>query len=136
VDAEIRPDAPDGVRSADRPVGTPAPPADPNDIEGRLRVMWSDLLGVTAIGPDDNFFDIGGHSLLAVRLLTRIEKAFGRAIPLATLFGGGTINTLAGLIRGTGPSSVSDNGSDDEPLLKAVSRDALRVKRSDLDSTP
>lgn len=137
VEAEIRPDAPglDAQRPSKRSSTEPDSAADPNDIEGRLRSMWSDLLGVTTIGPEDNFFDIGGHSLLAVRLLTRIEKTFGRSIPLATLFGDGTINALASLIRGTGTAPAPDDGSDDEPLLTAVSRDALRMRSSDLDST-
>jgi len=47
------------------------------------------------VGIHDNFFDLGGHSLLAVHLLAHIEKAFGRHLPLATLFQGPTVEQLA-----------------------------------------
>ena len=38
--------------------------------------IWEDILGRSPIGLDDDFFDLGGHSLLGARLLTRVEKAF------------------------------------------------------------
>jgi phthiocerol/phenolphthiocerol synthesis type-I polyketide synthase E len=47
--------------------------------------IWKKVLGEDTIGPDDNFFELGGHSLLAVGLANRIEKAFGRRLPLAAL---------------------------------------------------
>jgi len=64
-------------------------------VHYQLMHIWEDLLGVRGIGRDDNFFDLGGHSLLAVRLIDRIERDFGRKIPLATLFTATTIEQLA-----------------------------------------
>jgi len=58
------------------------------------------VLGVENIGVTDNFFEVGGHSLLAVRLLTEIKAATGKEIPLAALFQGATIEYLAQLLRG------------------------------------
>lgn len=65
------------------------------DIEIRLIGMWQSTLKVPVIAVTDNFFEMGGHSLLAARLLTQIENAFGRRIPLATLFAAPTIHELA-----------------------------------------
>ncbi|MGE5215837.1 MAG: amino acid adenylation domain-containing protein, partial [Chloroflexota bacterium] len=66
-----------------------------NQVERQLAVIWETLLGVEPIGVLDNFFDIGGHSLLAVRLMSRIENSFGKKLSLATLFRYPTIEQLA-----------------------------------------
>ncbi|MFD2171161.1 non-ribosomal peptide synthetase [Tumebacillus lipolyticus] len=70
-----------------------------DSLEVELVKIWEELLGVTNIGVRDNFFTLGGHSLLAVRLMTKISSVFEQALPLATLFEGGTIEHLAGALR-------------------------------------
>ncbi len=71
-----------------------------NETECRLAEIWSQLLGIEKIGARDNFFEIGGNSLLAVRVFSRIKKAFGRDFPLTTLFKYPTVERLARLIEG------------------------------------
>lgn len=68
-------------------------------IEQRLAGMWSHILGVEKIGPEEDFFQLGGHSLLLVRLANRIEKEFGTAIPLSYLFQSATIARIAAYLR-------------------------------------
>jgi amino acid adenylation domain-containing protein len=63
-----------------------------------LAEIWEELLGLARVGAHDNFFERGGHSLLAVLLMARIEKRFGRALPLATLFSAPTLESLAALL--------------------------------------
>jgi amino acid adenylation domain-containing protein len=77
-----------------------AAPAD--ELELKLSRIWQKVLGLDSIGVDDNFFEIGGHSLLAVRLFAQIEKSFGRNLPLATLFQAPTVRQLARLLREEG----------------------------------
>jgi amino acid adenylation domain-containing protein len=67
--------------------------------EEKLAEIWSAVLKRERIGIHDNFFDLGGHSMLAVKLMAEIEKAFGQKIPLVSLFQGSTIEYLTGLLR-------------------------------------
>ncbi len=71
-------------------------------LDVKLLAIWEDLLGVTGIGMRDSFFDVGGHSLLALKLFDRIERAFGVKLPVASLFQAPTIATLAQLVRREG----------------------------------
>ena len=75
-----------------------------DSIEMDLALIWQSVLAVERIGVTDDFFDAGGHSLLAVQLMARINRRFGRALPLACLFEHGTIAGLAELLR-AGPET-------------------------------
>jgi thioesterase domain-containing protein/acyl carrier protein len=86
----------------------------------RLLQIWADLLGGRPVGIDDNFFDVGGHSLLALRLLVKIEQGLGVKLPLAALFEGPTIAQLAARVRGHAPGR-----SQIVPLWSAASGPAL-----------
>ncbi|MDC3237176.1 amino acid adenylation domain-containing protein [bacterium] len=74
-------------------------------LELQLTEIWEKVLGVKNIGMKDNFFDLGGHSLLAVNLFARIQKIFGKDLPLNTLFQAPTIGQLARIIRQEGFSA-------------------------------
>jgi len=75
----------------------------PSDLlEVQLAHIWERVLGVGLVGADDSFFDLGGYSLLAVRLFAEIEEAFGLRLPLATLFQAPTVGTLAAILRDRG----------------------------------
>lgn len=69
-----------------------------NDIEKRLVGFWQDLLGVARVGIEDSFFDLGGHSLIAVRLFAMVKKAFRVDFPISVLFEAPTIAACAKLI--------------------------------------
>lgn len=69
-----------------------------SETEKQLAALWQDVLGIESVGVEDHFFEIGGHSLLAVRLLTRIEKEFGSTLSLSTLFSAPTIAHQAELL--------------------------------------
>ena len=69
-----------------------------DDTTRQLTRIWQELLGVESVGLDQNYFDLGGDSVLAVRLFAQIEKVFKVKLPLATLFEAPTI-------RRAGPNS-------------------------------
>jgi amino acid adenylation domain-containing protein len=66
-----------------------------NDAEALLAPLWEQILGAAPIGVTDGFFELGGDSMLALRLLAEVERATGRRLSLATLFERGTIESLA-----------------------------------------
>jgi thioesterase domain-containing protein/acyl carrier protein len=68
-------------------------------LELQLTQIWQDVLNVHSVGVRDNFFDLGGHSLVAITLMERIQQKFGKNLSLATLFQGATIEHLASFLR-------------------------------------
>ena len=84
------------VRPARR--STPSYVEPRNDVEETpRRRMWQELLGVGQIGVLDNFFDLGGHSLIAVRLFAKVKKPFSVEFPISVLFEAPTIEACAAL---------------------------------------
>ena len=57
-----------------------------SDLERILAACWAELLGVKRASVHDNFFDLGGHSLLLVTMQSRLEQALSRSIPILALF--------------------------------------------------
>jgi amino acid adenylation domain-containing protein len=73
------------------------PPSD--DLEAKLLAIWQRSLKVRNIGPHDDFFDMGGHSLLAARMFAEVQKVNGRKIPLSVLIQNPTVAELASYLR-------------------------------------
>ena len=73
------------------------PPED--EIEKQLVILWEEVIGVHPIGIHDDFFEIGGHSLIAVKLLSKIQKEIGTKITLPDIFQSLTIANLASRIK-------------------------------------
>ena len=70
-----------------------------NEQEYQLVKIWEELLGVGSIGIRDDFFELGGNSLLAVRLMSRIEQVYGKRLGVSTLFECATVEHLAEAIN-------------------------------------
>ncbi|GEM_PF-727573 len=73
-----------------------APETDPEKI---IADIWKDFLGIEGIGIYDNFFQLGGHSLLGTQLVSRLRKIFSVQIPLSVLFEKSTVSGLAEFIE-------------------------------------
>lgn len=80
-------------------------------IEKRLAEMWQELLGIQNIGIEDNFFDLGGHSLLGVQLVSKIRTSLNLDLPLRSIFEHPTIATLALNIKGLPKRAGGSNGN-------------------------
>jgi acyl carrier protein len=70
-----------------------------NELEQKLAAIWSEVLGVSKIGVNDNFYHLGGHSLMATQLLSRINKAFQLRLPLPVMFESPTVASLAAIVE-------------------------------------
>ncbi|HEX2842510.1 type I polyketide synthase [Hyphomicrobium sp.] len=75
-----------------------------NEVEQTLAGFWTELLGVKNIGIHDNFFDLGGHSLIAVRLFRMVKSTFSVDFPISVLLEAPTISACAELIASAGGS--------------------------------
>jgi len=89
-----------------------------DDIELKLAKIWERLLGVDRVSPQDNFFQLGGRSLLAVRLFGAIEREFGKKLPPATLFSAPTIAEMADFLRPASPSAPQPTTLDSLVMIR------------------
>ncbi len=118
-----------------------------NAVEKYLAGVWSEILGVPAIGRDDNFFECGGDSLLGLRMANRLRKACGENISLVAIFEAPTVAALARFLETNHPAGVAKltgqavdqpevsgagpgAGSSQLPGIVAVPRAGRRVRRS------
>ncbi len=80
-----------------------------NDSERRVAALWADLLAIPVVDVNSDFFDMGGHSLLAARLIPEVQRAFGVELSLAAFLDNGrTVAELAELVRAESPSRTQD----------------------------
>ncbi|MEG4119910.1 amino acid adenylation domain-containing protein [Microcoleus sp. N9_B4] len=70
-----------------------------DEFEFQVTKIWEKVLGINSIGIRDNFFEVGGHSLLGARLLAEIEKVFDKKLPLSAIFQSPTVEQLADILR-------------------------------------
>ncbi|CUS36977.1 putative Multi-domain non-ribosomal peptide synthetase [Candidatus Nitrospira nitrosa] len=92
------------------------------DMETRLAREWAEVLGLPQVGIHDNFFDLGGHSLTAVQLVSRIQRIIGNPIALLDLFQAPTVAGLVERISGqaeaaSSPFVVLQAGREGAPLF-------------------
>ncbi|MDC0712645.1 amino acid adenylation domain-containing protein [Stigmatella sp. ncwal1] len=88
-------------------------------LEAELAQLWEEVLGTRPVGVTDNFFQLGGNSLLGVRLMTRIRRSLGQEVPLSILLEEPTIDHLAQFISQQNLTQAPvAPGQDKTPLVK------------------
>ncbi|HET6709396.1 amino acid adenylation domain-containing protein, partial [Amycolatopsis sp.] len=92
------------------------------ETEARLVRIWAEVLGADreAVGVRDDFFDLGGDSVLSIQVVSRIRSVLGRAVTTRQLFDTPTIETLAGVLDGGTPA---DPGPEPTPESVTADRD-------------
>jgi acyl carrier protein len=96
-------------------------------LEAQLAGIWAAVLDIEQVGVYDNFFDLGGHSLKAVQVLSRVQDAFHTEVSLHSLFRAPTIAAFAGAIEGAARVSA------EPPAIRPLARQAHRLDPSRLD---
>jgi amino acid adenylation domain-containing protein len=109
--------APDGERQLQQRFVTPR-----TDLEQQLAAIWREVLRIEQVGVRDNFFDLGGHSLLLVQVHGRIVETIGRELPVVELFQFPTIESLA--------RRLSGERADEVAAVPAVRRGPAGADRS------
>ncbi|MBX3741860.1 MAG: amino acid adenylation domain-containing protein [Akkermansiaceae bacterium] len=89
-----------------QPAKEHAPPT--GETEQRLARIWSDLLGIPDISRNDEFFALGGHSLMALRMFSRLNREFDRSLPLSALISHPTVGELALLLEPDRPAPLPE----------------------------
>jgi acyl carrier protein len=72
-----------------------------SEVETRIATIWQDVLRIERIGTRDAFLDLGGNSLLAIQVISRVNHAFDVDLPLRSAFEASTIESLARLVERT-----------------------------------
>ena len=103
-----------------------------NHAEQMVWEAWCDLLGTRQLSIHDHFFDVGGHSMLAIRLASRLERDLGRAVPLGLIFTHPTIASCAEQLLKEGevpdrPVAILQPHGDGPPLLLLAGADMYRA---------
>jgi amino acid adenylation domain-containing protein len=102
---------------------------EPRDVVERLLAeIWAEVLGIERVGVRDNFFSLGGHSLSAARVLSRVRNAFAVELPLSLVFERRTLEGMAAAIGAAAPVETVENAETDLLARAAVLSD------SDLDA--
>ena len=85
-----------------------------NESEARIVEIWQNYLGIENIGVLDNFFDLGGDSLLATRVHSQIRREFNVELPVAKMFELATIRRISLYIAITRDPSMIDSLSEED----------------------
>jgi amino acid adenylation domain-containing protein/non-ribosomal peptide synthase protein (TIGR01720 family) len=110
-----------------------------NPVEEKLAEIWSEVLGKEkgAIGIHHNFFDLGGHSLKAIVLVSKVHKEFNVKLPLAELFKTPTIKELSHYIKEAAKdryASIESAEKKDYYVLSSAQQRLYIIQQMDLDS--
>ena len=94
------------------------------DLEQEIAAIWTAVLGVERVGVNDNFFEIGGHSLLLAQVQSRLKETLGREVAMVDLFRFPTVRTLSAHLG----EGVEDNTAE-RGQARAEARRAARSNR-------
>jgi amino acid adenylation domain-containing protein len=136
VDRRALPDPGNARPDLDTPFATPK-----TSVEKELSKIWAQVLAINQVGIHDSFFDLGGHSLAATRVVSQVIKQFQLELPLQSLFESTTVATMAAVITEHQGKKVGEKELDriltelesltDEEARRLLADKSATVQRSD-----
>jgi acyl carrier protein len=97
-------------------------------VEEKVAELWSQLLVVEGVGANDNFFDLGGHSLLVIQFITRVRQTWQVELPVRALFKSPTVAGVAETIT----QLQSNNEKVNVPAIMPIARESRRARWNEL----
>lgn len=97
-------------------------------FEKKIAAIWEDLLGLERVGLADNFFDLGGHSLLGLRLVNQLRDMLGQNVAFTLIFEAPTLGEMTKMLEKS--HSGAEKGTAASTPLVPVNREARRKRRS------
>jgi amino acid adenylation domain-containing protein len=108
----------------------PAAAAAPTELERLVQEIWTEMFGGAPIGRDQNFFDLGGNSLLVLRVQTVLEQRLGRRVPTLELFRQATVARLASYLAGGGEADGSPGDQQAQAVHRRLAFQQQRARRA------
>jgi amino acid adenylation domain-containing protein len=105
---------PDTERQLDQALVRPS-----SNLERQLVEIWQEVLGIEQVGIHDNFFDLGGHSLMATQVVSRIRGQLNAELPLSAMFGYPTVTELAPVVQ----SLLDEMGEEQADIIPVADRE-------------
>jgi acyl carrier protein len=126
--------------------GVTPPLSDEVTVNDRHQLLdiWREVLEVPTLGPDDNFFENGGHSLKVTRVVSRVRTVLGRDVPVSLLFENPTVSTFAAALAASvadGPEStasmtISPTATGAQDGIDSLLDEIERLSEGDVDRLP
>jgi acyl carrier protein len=89
-----------------------------NETEAKIAAIWKEVLGLEYVDRNDNFFDVGGHSLNATRIASMVREAFSVELAVRTIFEAPTIAELAARLKNAAAAGSSDGDATPPPITR------------------
>jgi amino acid adenylation domain-containing protein len=99
-------------------------------VEQAIAEIWREVLGVAEVGVEENFFDLGGHSLLLIEVRQRLRRLVGRTLPLVDLFRHASVRSLAAFLEAADRAGVAAQSGVERSQARQSLEDLRRAARS------
>ncbi len=100
-----------------------------NEAEEKIADIWQKVLGIEKVGVDDNFFDLGGDSLIALQVIAELKKAFEFDIPVVSLYERLTTRALAALLSNNPEGAAAADGQGESREERMLRRKQFQQKK-------